>query len=230
MGGIRVVWDVAHNIAKIEEHIVDGEELLLCVHRKGATRALPGGHRLLPGGISGNGPAGPGPWGHGERLLCPGWQSRRRLWLDSCHGAGRRLSRGEAKRLLQRDEVFAEPAEAGVELRAASRQVVLAVAPTAYKDVDEVVRISEGAGLTWQVLRLAHRGALSKDEGMGMRMKEELARKIGELAEALRQTDEAKRLAATREEVEKREAAKLMLEDIQRKQAALQKPPRRART
>jgi tRNA-splicing ligase RtcB len=155
-GEIRVVWDVAHNIAKIEEHIVDGEELKLCVHRKGATRALPGGHRLLPEVYRGMGQPVlvPGDMGSGSYVLVG---NRGEGFASACHGAGRRLSRGEAKRLLQRDEVFAELAEAGVELRAASRQVVLEEAPTAYKDVDEVVRISEGAGLTRQVLRLAPR-------------------------------------------------------------------------
>jgi tRNA-splicing ligase RtcB len=155
-GEIRVVWDVAHNIAKIEEHIVGGEELKLCVHRKGATRALPGGHRLLPEVYRGMGQPVlvPGDMGSGSYVLVG---NRGEGFASACHGAGRRLSRGEAKRLLQRDEVFAELAEAGVELRAASRQVVLEEAPTAYKDVDEVVRISEGAGLTRQVLRLAPR-------------------------------------------------------------------------
>ena len=155
-GEMRVIWDVAHNIAKIEEHIVDGEQVRLCVHRKGATRAFPPGHELLPEPYrqSGQPVLVPGDMGSGSYVLVG---RRGEGFASACHGAGRRLSRGEAKRLLQQEQIFAELEEAGVELRAASRQVVLEEAPTAYKDVDEVVRIAAGAGLARQVLRLAPR-------------------------------------------------------------------------
>lgn len=158
-GEIRVVWDVAHNIAKIEEHIVDGEKMKLCVHRKGATRAFPPGHGLLPDPYRqmGQPVLVPGDMGSGSYVLVG---KRGEGFASACHGAGRRLSRGEAKRRLQRDEILSELAQAGVELRASSRQAVLEEAPTAYKDVDKVVRISEGAGLTQQVLRLAPRGVI----------------------------------------------------------------------
>ena len=103
-GEMRVIWDVAHNIAKIEEHIVDGEQVRLCVHRKGATRAFPPGHELLPEPYRqiGQPVLVPGDMGSGSYVLVG---RRGEGFASACHGAGRRLSRGEAKRLLQQEQI-----------------------------------------------------------------------------------------------------------------------------
>ena len=154
--GIRQVYDLSHNIAKIEEHVVDGRTVRVCVHRKGATRAFPAGH-----------PAVPAPYrGVGQPVLIPGDMGRQSFvcvgaptamtasFGSSAHGAGRNLSRHAAIRALRGVDVAAELAARGIEVRAERRDLLAEEASLAYKDVEAVVETAERAGLARSVVRL----------------------------------------------------------------------------
>jgi tRNA-splicing ligase RtcB (3'-phosphate/5'-hydroxy nucleic acid ligase) len=152
---LPVVYDVSHNLAKLEPHVVDGRTVRVCVHRKGATRAFPPGSPELPGDLR---PAGqpvllPGSMGTASYVMVgldPG-----EAFSSTAHGAGRTMSRHEAKRRGQggvrlRDALAA----AGIEVRAGSLRDLREEAPYAYKDVEEVVEVCELAGLSRRVARL----------------------------------------------------------------------------
>jgi tRNA-splicing ligase RtcB len=151
---LRLVYDVSHNLAKIETHQVDGVVRRLCVHRKGATRALPPDDPELPAGCA----------PHGQPVLVPGSMGTASYVLagvaggaafhSACHGAGRRLSRHAAARSVQGRSLRKSLEEAGVSVRASSMRGLAEEAPAAYKDVDEVVASSEAAGLARRVVRL----------------------------------------------------------------------------
>lgn len=151
---VVLVYDVSHNLAKLEQHTVDGRSLRLCVHRKGATRALPPGHPDLPPDLRAVGQPVlvPGSMGTASWVLVgadPGG-----AFSSACHGAGRTLSRHAARRLTSAGSVRSQMAAAGIDLRGRSRLGVVEEAPLAYKDVDEVVRVTELAGLARRVARL----------------------------------------------------------------------------
>lgn len=151
---LPLLYDVSHNLAKLEYHQVDGERRLLCVHRKGATRALPPGDPDLPADLR---PFGqpvlvPGSMGTASHVLVgvdPGG-----AFSSACHGAGRALSRHAAARLVRGEEVRHRLEEAGIAVRAASWRGLAEETPEAYKDVDEVVATCERAGLARRVARL----------------------------------------------------------------------------
>lgn len=153
--GLRTVYDVCHNIAKIETHRVDGRERELCVHRKGATRALPAGDPGLPEAYRGVGQPVliPGDMGRYSYVLV-GRAGSEESFHSSCHGAGRMLSRSAARKAAGSRDVPGELRRAGIELRATGRRTVLEEIPEAYKDVAEVVKAVEGAGLAGPVARL----------------------------------------------------------------------------
>jgi tRNA-splicing ligase RtcB len=154
--GVALVYDVAHNIAKLEEHVVDGRRRTVCVHRKGATRAFPPGHPELA----------PRFREHGQPVLVPGDMGRYSyvlLGLDRaasetfsscCHGAGRRLSRHAAKKEARPRNLVRELEAQGILIRAASRATVDEEMPEAYKDVAGVVDVVAGAGLARKLARL----------------------------------------------------------------------------
>jgi tRNA-splicing ligase RtcB (3'-phosphate/5'-hydroxy nucleic acid ligase) len=151
-----LIYDVCHNIAKFEEHIVDGQKRLVCVHRKGATRALPAGHPALPEALR---PIGqpvliPGDMGRYSFVLIGLPGAMRETFGSSCHGAGRVMSRAQAKKEARGRDLFAELTELGVTVRAQSRAGVAEEMPAAYKDVAEVVEVMEAAGVTKRVARL----------------------------------------------------------------------------
>ncbi|MEJ5256071.1 MAG: RtcB family protein [Acidimicrobiales bacterium] len=153
-GNLPLLYDVSHNLAKIETHHVDGEERTLCVHRKGATRALPPGHDALPVDLR---PVGqpvliPGSMGTASHVLV-GMETGG-AFHSAAHGAGRLMSRHAAARRVRADRLRAELEAGGVAVRAASRRGLAEEAPLAYKDVDEVARVCEGAGLARRVARL----------------------------------------------------------------------------
>jgi len=137
--GTRQVYDVAHNVAKLEEH--GGR--LLCVHRKGATRAFPGQAVFIPGSM-----------GTASYVLAGREGSMERSFGTVCHGAGRRLSRTAAKKQVEGSALRRELEAAGIAVRAASSRGLAEEAPLAYKDVDAVVRVVEDAGLAGRVARL----------------------------------------------------------------------------
>ena len=159
---IAVVYDIAHNIAKIEEHRVDGGTKRVLVHRKGATRAFPAGREEVPERYRAHGQPVliPGDMGSASYVLAGLPTSMDRSFGSSCHGAGRRLSRHAAIRAFKYDEVTRGLAGRGIVVRSASREGVTEEAPGAYKDVEEVVRVAEGAGLTRRVARLVPLGVV----------------------------------------------------------------------
>ena len=154
--GIDVVYDVAHNIAKMEEHMIDGERVRVCVHRKGATRGFPAGHAEVPPEYRevGHPVLVPGDMGRYSYVLVGTEVAMRETFGSTPHGAGRVRSRGDAKRLLRGVDVADTLAQRGILVRAVSRELLAEEASEAYKDVADVVRASDGAGLTRRVARL----------------------------------------------------------------------------
>jgi tRNA-splicing ligase RtcB len=152
----RTVYDVAHNIAKWEEHRVGNASRRLCVHRKGATRAFPAGHPEVPGRYRAVGQPVliPGDMGRASWVLVGLPAAMAESFGSTCHGAGRVLSRAEATRRARGRDLFAELGGRGILLRAASRGTVVEEMPDAYKNVDEVVDVVAGAGLCDRVARL----------------------------------------------------------------------------
>jgi tRNA-splicing ligase RtcB len=154
--GFALVYDVCHNIAKFEEHTVEGGRRLLCVHRKGATRAFGPGHPALPAALRelGQPVLIPGDMGRYSFVLIGLENAMRETFGSTCHGAGRVMSRTQAKREARHRDLFAELAAAGVTVRARGRATVAEEMPMAYKDVAEVVGVMEAAGVSRRVARL----------------------------------------------------------------------------
>jgi tRNA-splicing ligase RtcB len=154
--GLHLVYDVSHNLAKLETHEVDGHVRSVCVHRKGATRAFPAGHPEVPPAYRSAGQPVliPGDMGRASWVLAGAPGAMRESFGSCCHGAGRLLSRAAAVRAMSRRDVRQELLDAGVLARARGRRTLEEEAPEAYKDVDEVVRVVEGAGLATRVARL----------------------------------------------------------------------------
>jgi tRNA-splicing ligase RtcB len=151
---LPLVFDVAHNLAKLERHEVAGEERELCVHRKGATRAFGPGHPDLPPDLQtvGQPVLVPGSMGTSSWVLAG--VAGNPAFGSAAHGAGRVMSRTQAKKERRGSEVRDELKRQGVEVRPGSVRLLAEEAPYAYKDVDEVVRVCEGAGLARRVARL----------------------------------------------------------------------------
>jgi tRNA-splicing ligase RtcB len=137
--GTRQLYDVAHNVAKLERH----RGRMLCVHRKGATRAFPGQPAFIPGSM-----------GTGSYVLVGREGSMERSFGTVCHGAGRRLSRGAARRQITGAELRRQLEARGIAVRCPSNRALAEEAPFAYKEVDRVVEIVERAGLADRVARL----------------------------------------------------------------------------
>ncbi|HIE09747.1 MAG TPA: RtcB family protein [Armatimonadetes bacterium] len=154
--GLYVIYDVAHNIAKIEEHEVDGRRLKLCVHRKGATRAFPPGHPAIPKDYEdiGQPVLVPGDMGTFSYVLVGTERAMKETFGSTCHGAGRLMSRAEALRTKRGDEVERELKERGILVRSASRKTLAEEMPEAYKDVTQVVEACHGAGISLMVARM----------------------------------------------------------------------------
>ncbi len=154
--GLRVLYDVAHNIAKIERHVVDGVEQELCVHRKGATRAFPAGHPDVPARYrdAGQPVLVPGDMGRYSYILVGAPRAMAESWGSTCHGAGRVQSRQGAKKALRGVDLAQRLAERGIYVRAQSKAGLAEEASEAYKDVKEVVDVLVRAGLCRAVARL----------------------------------------------------------------------------
>jgi tRNA-splicing ligase RtcB len=153
---LRTVYDVAHNIAKVEEHRVDGEPVELCVHRKGATRAFPPGHPELRPVYRGVGQPVlvPGDMGTASYVLVGTTEAMDESFGTTCHGAGRTMSRTAAKKKIHGRALKAELEERGIHVRAGSLAGLAEEAPAAYKDIDAVIEVVDGAGLARKVARL----------------------------------------------------------------------------
>ncbi len=154
--GLGIVYDVAHNICKLETHQVEGKPKKLYVHRKGATRAFPSFHPELPQHYQSVGQPViiPGTMGTSSYVLVGTEKAMAETWGSTCHGAGRTMSRHQAIKATQGRCLAEELARQGVIARAASRSGLAEEMPGAYKDVDEVVAVVEGAGLSRKVARL----------------------------------------------------------------------------
>ena len=159
---LEQVYDVCHNIAKVERHLVENEERDVVVHRKGATRAFPPGHPLTPAAYRevGQPVMVPGDMGRYSFVLVGTEGARVETFGSSCHGAGRLLSRTKARAATRDRNVPKELAESGIEVRAASRRTVDEEYPGAYKDVADVVDVVHGAGIARLVARLEPLGVV----------------------------------------------------------------------
>jgi len=155
-GELEIVYDVAHNIAKIERYKIDGKEKELCVHRKGATRAFGAGNSELPDDYKGVGQPVliPGSMGTASYVLVGTNESAELSFSTSCHGAGRRMSRHGAKKIWRGSDLKKQLEAQGIIVRAGSMSGLAEEAPLAYKDVEEVVGAVHGAGLAKKVARL----------------------------------------------------------------------------
>lgn len=153
---MQLIYDVAHNIAKREEHEVDGKRAIVCVHRKGATRAFPPGHRDVPQKYRGIGQPViiPGSMGTSSWVLVGSKKAMEISFGSTAHGAGRVLSRAAAKKRFWGSEVKRKLEQRGILIRAASMAVVSEEAPDAYKDVDRVAEVSHKVGIATKVARL----------------------------------------------------------------------------
>lgn len=158
--GMRLVYDVAHNLAKREEHTVEGKKRLLYVHRKGATRAFPAGRTEIPAEYRGIGQPViiPGSMGTASYLLLGGPNSLDLSWGSTAHGAGRFLSREAAIKKYWGSNVKRDLEERGIRLRAANIRVIAEEAPGAYKDVDRVASVSDALGIATLVARMVPLG------------------------------------------------------------------------
>lgn len=159
---LDLVYDVCHNIAKRERHWVDGETRDTLVHRKGATRAFPPGHRELPAAYRAAGQPVliPGSMGTASWVLAGTETAMRESFGSVCHGAGRLMSRTAARKGRDARRVQRELEEQGVVVRSESRDGILEEVPEAYKDVDEVIEVVHQAGLARKVARLRPMGVI----------------------------------------------------------------------
>ncbi|MGI0148380.1 MAG: RtcB family protein, partial [Thermoplasmata archaeon] len=160
--GMEIVYDVCHNIGKVEEHDVGGKRMKVLVHRKGATRAFPAGHPETPAKYRDVGQPVliPGDMGSCSFVLVGLPTSMQNSFGSSCHGAGRQMSRKAAERKFRAAEVRQALAQKGIYLHAASQAGIVEEAPGAYKNVEDVVRVAEGAGLTKIVARMVPLGVV----------------------------------------------------------------------
>ena len=160
LGDLRLLYDVSHNLAKLETHEVSGRPVRLCVHRKGATRAFGPGHADLPQHLR----------PHGQPVLVPGSMgtasyvltgvSDGAAFASTCHGAGRVLSRHASARAVTGEKVSRQLEAAGIAVRGGSMRGLAEEAPLAYKDVDEVVRVCQDNRLGALVARLVPLGVV----------------------------------------------------------------------
>ena len=154
--GVRCVYDIAHNIAKIETHDVAGEQKRVCVHRKGATRAFGPGHPELPSELQAAGQPVliGGTMGTASYILAGTAESMQHAYGSACHGAGRSMSRRKAQKSWQGRQVVDELAHRNILIRSPSLRGVAEEAPGAYKDISAVVEAADHAGLACLVARL----------------------------------------------------------------------------
>ncbi len=159
--GMDLIYDVAHNIAKIEKYNIDGKERTLCVHRKGATRAFPPGHPDLPAKYQKTGQPViiPGDMGRNSYLLV-GTESAKETFYSACHGAGRLMSRSAAIRAGRGRSIARELENKGIIVKSSGRETLAEEMPDAYKDVNQVVNVVHGAGISKRVCRMRPIGVI----------------------------------------------------------------------
>jgi tRNA-splicing ligase RtcB (3'-phosphate/5'-hydroxy nucleic acid ligase) len=160
--GMDLIYDVCHNVAKLERHRVGGVEKLLCVHRKGATRSFGPGRSEIPAAYRAVGQPVliPGSMGTASYILAGTAEAEDLSFGSTAHGAGRVMSRHEAMKRFRGEKIRDDLAKMGIELKATSWKGVAEEAAAAYKDVDEVVRVSHAVGLGRIVARLVPVGVM----------------------------------------------------------------------
>ena len=153
---LSTLYDVSHNIAKIEEHVIHGKNCTCAVHRKGATRAFSGTqpelHRTFA--QTGQPVVVPGDMGRGSWLMAGPQTEQNQAFGSACHGAGRALSRSAARRKINPEAKEKELREKGIIVQAATKNILSEEAPEAYKNVDRVIQNTAIANLARPVLRL----------------------------------------------------------------------------
>jgi tRNA-splicing ligase RtcB len=159
---MRLVYDVAHNIAKKEEHIVDGKKRTLCVHRKGATRAFPAGHPDVPIAYRDVGQPVliPGDMGRSSYVMVGTQKAMEDTFGSCCHGAGRLLSRHAAVKKAKGRSICREMEDKGIFVRAHGRGTLAEEMPEAYKDISDVVDVAHNAGIAKKVAKLRPLGVI----------------------------------------------------------------------
>ncbi|MFX1560207.1 MAG: RtcB family protein, partial [Promethearchaeota archaeon] len=157
-----LIYDVAHNMGKVEEHVIDGKKTKVVVHRKGATRAFPPGHPEVPTKYRDVGQPViiPGTMGTASYILIGNEKGMELTWGSTAHGAGRYMSRSKAKKRFFGKEVQKDLAAEGIIVRATKGIVIAEEAPGAYKDVDEVVKVSDAVGIARKAVRLRPIGVI----------------------------------------------------------------------
>ena len=160
--GIRIVYSLAHNIARVERHRVDGKSMDLVVHRKGATRAFPGSRmgQDSPYHKYGHPVIIPGDMGTASYVLAGTEENLEKSFGSTCHGAGRLLSRKKSMESFSSSQVISEMNRSGIMIKAASPGVVSEEAPGSYKNIDQVVATVAGSGLSIPVARLIPLGVV----------------------------------------------------------------------
>jgi len=160
--GMRLLYDVCHNIAKKEFHNVDGQDTLLCVHRKGATRSLPPGHPVLPRIYQDTGQPVliPGDMGTYSYVLAGSEGAMELSFGSSCHGAGRSLSRSKAIKMAKGRSIHRELEDKGIFVQSRGKLTLKEEMPEAYKDVSQVVEVVHDTGLAKRVARLRPLGVI----------------------------------------------------------------------
>jgi tRNA-splicing ligase RtcB len=160
--GMRIIYDVCHNIAKLEDHTLGGETKRLCVHRKGATRAFPAGHPDIPEAYRDIGQPVliPGDMGRYSFLMVGSDSAMEESFGSVCHGAGRRMSRSQARKNVRGEQIKADLAKRGIVARSKSWKGLAEEHSAAYKDVADVVGVVERAGLARKVCRFRPLGVI----------------------------------------------------------------------
>lgn len=153
---MHVIYDVSHNIAKVEEHMLDGKPKKLLVHRKGATRAFPPHHPLIPVDyqFTGQPVLIGGTMGTCSYVLTGTEQGMKETFGSTCHGAGRQMSRSKSRRSLSHKDVLDALKEKGISIRVASPKLLMEEAPESYKDVTAVVDTCHVAGISKKCVKL----------------------------------------------------------------------------
>jgi tRNA-splicing ligase RtcB len=157
-----LIYDVAHNMGKVEEHDIEGKRRKVVVHRKGATRAFPPNHPDIPSKYRSIGQPVliPGTMGTASYILIGNQKSMELSFGSTAHGAGRFMSRSRAKKQFYGKEVQERLSKEGIIVKATKGIVIAEEAPGAYKDVDEVVRVSDAVGIATKAVRLRPIGVI----------------------------------------------------------------------
>jgi tRNA-splicing ligase RtcB len=154
--GMKLLYDVCHNIAKKETHVIDGKQQTVCVHRKGATRSFPPGHKALSNEFQHTGQPViiPGDMGTASYILVGTHKAMEETFGSTCHGAGRLLSRTAAKKASKGRAIHRELEDKGIYVRWTGRSTLAEEIPEAYKDVSQVVEVVHEAGISKKVARI----------------------------------------------------------------------------